>query len=140
MTLTYQDHSPRERSGLGTMKQTNPKTQESLSKSVSGPVTVCGTEPVTSSVPTEAKNSKQDSKIDELTKLVQMLMDEKINSKLARPKPLQKPKLKFQIFYDHVNPITRRTINQSAGGKLRDLNAEESWALLEDLALYDNES
>ncbi|GJX61354.1 hypothetical protein Tco_0294254 [Tanacetum coccineum] len=34
----------------------------------------------------------------------------------------------------------RRTIDQSAGGKLRDLNAEESWALLKDLALYDNES
>ncbi|GKB40792.1 hypothetical protein Tco_0885734 [Tanacetum coccineum] len=34
----------------------------------------------------------------------------------------------------------RRTIDQSAGGKLRDRNAEESWALLEDLALYDNES
>ncbi|GKC51284.1 hypothetical protein Tco_1074029, partial [Tanacetum coccineum] len=33
-----------------------------------------------------------------------------------------------------------RTIDQSAGGKLRDLNAEESWALLEDLTLYDNES
>ncbi|GJY47648.1 hypothetical protein Tco_0436711 [Tanacetum coccineum] len=33
-----------------------------------------------------------------------------------------------------------RTIDQSAGGKLRDLNSEESWALLEDLALYDNES
>ncbi|GJX33921.1 hypothetical protein Tco_0245478 [Tanacetum coccineum] len=46
----------------------------------------------------------------------------------------------FQIFYDHVNPITRRTIDQSAGGKLRDLNPEESWAILEDLALYDNES
>ncbi|GJV19867.1 hypothetical protein Tco_1368887 [Tanacetum coccineum] len=46
----------------------------------------------------------------------------------------------LQIFYDHVNPVTRRTIDQSAGGKLRDLNAEESWALLEDLALYDNES
>ncbi|GJW84655.1 hypothetical protein Tco_0157800 [Tanacetum coccineum] len=29
---------------------------------------------------------------------------------------------------------------QSAGGKLHDRNAEESWALLEDLALYDNES
>ncbi|GJS66511.1 hypothetical protein Tco_0681075 [Tanacetum coccineum] len=28
----------------------------------------------------------------------------------------------------------------SAGGKLRDLNPEESWAILEDLALYDNES
>ncbi|GKD28107.1 hypothetical protein Tco_1234321, partial [Tanacetum coccineum] len=27
-----------------------------------------------------------------------------------------------------------------ADGKLRDLNAKESWALLEDLALYDNES
>ncbi|GJY84171.1 hypothetical protein Tco_0738508 [Tanacetum coccineum] len=33
-----------------------------------------------------------------------------------------------------------RTIDQSAGGKLRDLNAEESWAILEDLALYDNKS
>ncbi|GJT54744.1 MAK10-like protein [Tanacetum coccineum] len=48
--------------------------------------------------------------------------------------------LQVQIFYDHVNPITRRTIDQSAGGKLRDLNPEESWAILEDLALYDNES
>ncbi|GJU20140.1 hypothetical protein Tco_1153482 [Tanacetum coccineum] len=48
--------------------------------------------------------------------------------------------LQVQIFYDHVNPVTRRTIDQSAGGKLRDRNAEESWALLEDLALYDNES
>ncbi|GJS02671.1 MAK10-like protein [Tanacetum coccineum] len=34
----------------------------------------------------------------------------------------------------------KRTIDQSAGGKLRDRNTEESWALLEDLALYDNES
>ncbi|GKC50155.1 MAK10-like protein [Tanacetum coccineum] len=48
--------------------------------------------------------------------------------------------LQVQIFYDHVNLITRRTIDQSAGGKLRDLNPEESWAILEDLALYDNES
>ncbi|GJZ96668.1 MAK10-like protein [Tanacetum coccineum] len=48
--------------------------------------------------------------------------------------------LQVQIFYDHVNPVTRRTIDQSAGGKLRDRNAKESWTLLEDLALYDNES
>ncbi|GJZ23711.1 hypothetical protein Tco_0561170 [Tanacetum coccineum] len=48
--------------------------------------------------------------------------------------------LQVQIFYDHVTPVTRRTIDQSAGGKLRDRNAEESWALLEDLTLYDNES
>ncbi|GKA94678.1 zinc finger, CCHC-type containing protein [Tanacetum coccineum] len=48
--------------------------------------------------------------------------------------------LQVQIFYDHVNPVTRRTIDQSADGKLRDRNAKESWALLEDLTLYDNES
>nr|GEW59362.1 MAK10-like protein [Tanacetum cinerariifolium] len=36
--------------------------------------------------------------------------------------------------------VTRRTIDQSAGGKLHDRNAKESWALLEDLALYANES
>ncbi|GJU90832.1 MAK10-like protein [Tanacetum coccineum] len=48
--------------------------------------------------------------------------------------------LQIQIFYDHVNPATRRAIDQSAGGELHDKNAKESWALLEDLALYDNES
>ncbi|GJY88940.1 hypothetical protein Tco_0503568 [Tanacetum coccineum] len=44
--------------------------------------------------------------------------------------------LQIQIFYDHFNPITRRTFDQSSGGKLHDLNPEESWAILEDLALY----
>jgi hypothetical protein len=48
--------------------------------------------------------------------------------------------LQVQIFYDHIDISTRRTIDQSAGGKLRDLSAEESWELIEDLALYDNES
>ncbi|GJY07793.1 hypothetical protein Tco_0374847 [Tanacetum coccineum] len=48
--------------------------------------------------------------------------------------------LQVQIFYDHVNFAKRRTIEQSDGGKLRDRNAEESWALLEDLTLYDNKS
>ncbi|GKD21846.1 hypothetical protein Tco_1223549 [Tanacetum coccineum] len=48
--------------------------------------------------------------------------------------------LQVQIFYDHLNPITRRTIDQSVGSKLHDRNAEESSALLEDLALYDIES
>ncbi|GKC67898.1 MAK10-like protein, partial [Tanacetum coccineum] len=38
------------------------------------------------------------------------------------------------------NDILIRTIDQSAGGKLHDRNAKESWALLEDLALYDNKS
>nr|GEV43799.1 MAK10-like protein [Tanacetum cinerariifolium] len=41
---------------------------------------------------------------------------------------------------DHVNPIIRRTIDQVAGSKLCDKNDKESWALLEDLTLYDNES
>ncbi|GKA35921.1 hypothetical protein Tco_0722412 [Tanacetum coccineum] len=72
ITLIYQDHSPRERPGLGSMTHTKPKTKESSNKSVSGPVTVCDTEPVTSSVPTEVKINDQESKIDELTKLVQM--------------------------------------------------------------------
>nr|GEW60986.1 ion transport domain-containing protein [Tanacetum cinerariifolium] len=48
--------------------------------------------------------------------------------------------LQVQIFYDHVNPATRRTIGQSAGGKLRDKNTKESWALIEDISRYDNES
>ncbi|GJX80966.1 hypothetical protein Tco_0329115 [Tanacetum coccineum] len=48
--------------------------------------------------------------------------------------------LQIQIFYDHVNMITRQTIDQATGGKLRDKNDKESWALLEDLTLYENES
>ncbi|GJR98894.1 hypothetical protein Tco_0271068 [Tanacetum coccineum] len=35
---------------------------------------------------------------------------------------------------------TLQTIDQLASGKLHDRNAKESWELLEDLALYDNES
>ncbi|GJU46268.1 hypothetical protein Tco_1203534 [Tanacetum coccineum] len=46
----------------------------------------------------------------------------------------------FVVIEGEVNPATRQTIDQSTGGKLRDRNARDSWALLEDLALYDNES
>ena len=48
--------------------------------------------------------------------------------------------LQVQLFYDHVNFPTKRSIDQAAGGKLSDLTAEESWGIIEDLALYDNES
>ncbi|GJR28136.1 hypothetical protein Tco_1104368 [Tanacetum coccineum] len=48
--------------------------------------------------------------------------------------------LQVQVFYDHVNPVIRQTINQSFGGKIHDRNAKESWALLEDLTLFDNKS
>nr|GEY53970.1 MAK10-like protein [Tanacetum cinerariifolium] len=39
-----------------------------------------------------------------------------------------------------VEYTSSRTDEAGASGKLREPNAKESWALLEDLALYDNES
>ncbi|GJX95262.1 retrovirus-related pol polyprotein from transposon TNT 1-94 [Tanacetum coccineum] len=91
MPLTYQEHSLREKPGLGIMKYTKSDTQESSSKSDSGPrpVTVCTTESVITSVPTEIDNNKQESKINELTKLVQMLINEKVDSsqKIQESKP-----------------------------------------------------
>ncbi|GKC01867.1 hypothetical protein Tco_0993477 [Tanacetum coccineum] len=54
--------------------------------------------------------------------------------------PQQYPDVPTTSWGIFIRSMDSRTIDQSAGGKLRDLNAEESWALLEDLALYDNES
>ncbi|GJS40241.1 hypothetical protein Tco_0565284 [Tanacetum coccineum] len=62
------------------MKHINPKTHDSLNKSVSGTITISETEPTTPSFTTEVKDTEQESKINELTKLVQMLIDEKVNS------------------------------------------------------------
>ncbi|GJT18735.1 retrovirus-related pol polyprotein from transposon TNT 1-94 [Tanacetum coccineum] len=90
--LTFQPHFLRERPGLGIIKYTKPETQDSLVKSVSGIVTVSETEPATSSVPTKVKNTKLESKLNELTKLVQMVIDEKA-------KPIKKPQLKCELFY-----------------------------------------
>ncbi|GKD35589.1 hypothetical protein Tco_1251098 [Tanacetum coccineum] len=39
-----------------------------------------------------------------------------------------------------MDVLVRRTIDQSADGKLRDLNPDESWEILKDLSLYDKES
>nr|GEV73234.1 MAK10-like protein [Tanacetum cinerariifolium] len=50
------------------------------------------------------------------------------------------PRRTAKLRNDILIPTTRRTIDQSAGGKLRNENTKESGALLEDLALYDNES
>ncbi|GKB08221.1 zinc finger, CCHC-type containing protein [Tanacetum coccineum] len=47
--------------------------------------------------------------------------------------------LQIQIFYDHVSIHLKRKIDHAADGKVHDKNAEESWTLIEDLALYDNE-
>ncbi|GJY25438.1 zinc finger, CCHC-type containing protein [Tanacetum coccineum] len=74
MSLTFQSHSLKERYGLVIMKHTKPETQDSLNKSVLGTVTVSETESTTPSVPTEVKNTEQESKINELTKLVQMIL------------------------------------------------------------------
>ncbi|GKC97723.1 hypothetical protein Tco_1167998, partial [Tanacetum coccineum] len=60
MPLTFQPHSLKERPGLGIMKHTKPKTQDSSNKSVSGTVTVSETKQTTSSVPTEVKDTKQE--------------------------------------------------------------------------------
>ncbi|GJW25489.1 hypothetical protein Tco_0039300 [Tanacetum coccineum] len=43
------------------------------------------------------------------------------------------------IFYDHVSYPLKREIDHSVGGKLRDKSVEESWEIIEDLSLYDNE-
>ncbi|GJQ92898.1 hypothetical protein Tco_0004037 [Tanacetum coccineum] len=67
----------KERPSLGIMKHTKLETQESSSKSVLGLVTVSDTKQITPSVHSEVKNTEQESKINELTKLVQMLIDEK---------------------------------------------------------------
>ncbi|GJV50630.1 retrovirus-related pol polyprotein from transposon TNT 1-94 [Tanacetum coccineum] len=79
MPLTFQPHSPKERPGLGIMKHTKPETQDSSKESVLGTVTVSESKQTTRSVPTEVKDTKQESKLNELTKLVQMLIDEKVN-------------------------------------------------------------
>nr|GEX10251.1 retrovirus-related Pol polyprotein from transposon TNT 1-94 [Tanacetum cinerariifolium] len=78
--LTFQPHSPKERPGLGIMKHIKPETQNSFDKIVSGTVIVSETKQITPSVPTEVRDIKQESKLNKLTKLVQMLSDEKVNS------------------------------------------------------------
>nr|GEU66144.1 hypothetical protein [Tanacetum cinerariifolium] len=80
MPLTFQPHSSKKIPGLGIMKHTKPETQDSSNKSVLGTVTVSEIKQITPLVPTKVKDTKQESNLNELTKLVQMLIDEKVNS------------------------------------------------------------
>ncbi|GKB54154.1 MAK10-like protein [Tanacetum coccineum] len=48
--------------------------------------------------------------------------------------------LQIQIFYDHVSFHLKCEIDCAACGKLCDKNADESWKIIENLALYDHES
>ncbi|GJZ93756.1 MAK10-like protein [Tanacetum coccineum] len=47
--------------------------------------------------------------------------------------------LQIQIFYDHVSFHFKCEIDHAAGGKLGNKNADESWEIIENLALYDHE-
>ncbi|GJW82419.1 zinc finger, CCHC-type containing protein [Tanacetum coccineum] len=47
--------------------------------------------------------------------------------------------LQIQIFYDHVSFHLKCEIDRATGGKLRNKNADESWEIIENLALYDHE-
>nr|GEV77146.1 hypothetical protein [Tanacetum cinerariifolium] len=87
MSLTFQHHSPKERPGLGIMKHTKPKIQDSSNKSVSRTIIVSETKQITPLVPTEIKDTEQESKLNKLTELVQMLIDEKILKAKAKPFP-----------------------------------------------------
>nr|GFA49331.1 hypothetical protein [Tanacetum cinerariifolium] len=61
MPLAFQPHSPKERPGLGIMKHTKP----SSNKSVLGIVTISESKQTTPSVPTEVKDTEQESKLNE---------------------------------------------------------------------------
>ncbi|GKB28838.1 hypothetical protein Tco_0868239 [Tanacetum coccineum] len=80
MPLTFQPYSPKERLGLGIMKHTKPEIHDSSNESISGTVTVSESKQTIPSVPTEVKDTEQESKLNELTNLVRMLIDGKVNS------------------------------------------------------------
>ncbi|GKC32678.1 zinc finger, CCHC-type containing protein [Tanacetum coccineum] len=47
--------------------------------------------------------------------------------------------LQIQIFYDHVSFHLKYEIDRAAGKKIRNKNPDESWEIIENLALYDHE-
>ncbi|GJW44576.1 hypothetical protein Tco_0073375 [Tanacetum coccineum] len=63
-----------------------------------------------------------------------------LSTRKDRKTPQRYPNVPTTSWRISIQSMDSRTTDQSAGGKLRDLNTEESWAILEDLALYDNES
>ncbi|GJX28897.1 hypothetical protein Tco_0236976 [Tanacetum coccineum] len=48
--------------------------------------------------------------------------------------------LKIKKFYDHVSFHLKCEIDHAIGGKFRDKNTDESWKIIENLALYDHEN
>ncbi|GKE69585.1 zinc finger, CCHC-type containing protein [Tanacetum coccineum] len=47
--------------------------------------------------------------------------------------------LQMQKIYDHVSFHIKCEINRTVAGKLRDKNVDESWKIIENLALYDHD-
>ncbi|GJZ76764.1 hypothetical protein Tco_0641436 [Tanacetum coccineum] len=47
--------------------------------------------------------------------------------------------LQVQIFYDRIDHTLKRTVDYVAGGRIRKLSAEKSWATIEELARYKDE-
>ncbi|GJW78662.1 retrovirus-related pol polyprotein from transposon TNT 1-94 [Tanacetum coccineum] len=93
---------------LKILQGASPSLEDPSNESVSRTVTVNECKQTTPLVPTEVKDTEQESKLNELTKLVQMLIDEKVNSdqktqesnlkiQKAEPKPIQKPQLKCEL-------------------------------------------
>nr|GEU55229.1 zinc finger, CCHC-type [Tanacetum cinerariifolium] len=80
--------------------------------------------------------------------MFQQHQDESLSETWARFKDLRQKLphhgidlwLQIQIFYDHVSFHLKFDIDYADGGKLRDKNAEESWEIIENLALYDHEA
>ncbi|GJS34047.1 putative ribonuclease H-like domain-containing protein [Tanacetum coccineum] len=90
------------------------------SESVSETITVGKTEPTTPSVPTKVKNTEQEFKINELTKLVQMLIDEKFPDKVHKVEKAlyglhQAPRAWYETLSTYLleNRFRRGTIDKS---------------------------
>ncbi|GJW52069.1 retrovirus-related pol polyprotein from transposon TNT 1-94 [Tanacetum coccineum] len=72
---------------LKILQGASPSSEDSSNESVSGTVIVSEFKQTIPLVPTEVKDTEQESKLNELTKLVQMLIDEKILRVKAKPFP-----------------------------------------------------
>ncbi|GKB48755.1 retrovirus-related pol polyprotein from transposon TNT 1-94 [Tanacetum coccineum] len=83
---------------LKILQGASPSSEDSSNESVSGTVTVNESKQTTPSIPTEVKDTEQESKLNELTKLVQMLIDEKI----LRAKVKSFPPCTHYGFNDHI--------------------------------------
>ncbi|GJU46767.1 hypothetical protein Tco_1204033 [Tanacetum coccineum] len=95
-------------------------------------------ESIRSQVPPTVNKYLGSSLRDSLQKVLQKHTEE-LKQELKQQESQKSASKMIKIKQEHASKQIR-TIDQSAGGKLCDHNAKESWALLEDLALYDKES